>query len=65
MDLMHFHQITPRIGTAGHPKPADFPAIAAAGYEVVINLAMHDAESGDDYLVRAVSRVHHGRTIGS
>jgi uncharacterized protein (TIGR01244 family) len=44
MDLVNFHQITPRIGTAGHPKAADFPTIAAAGYEVVINLAMHDAD---------------------
>lgn len=44
MDLLNFHQITPRIGTAGHPKSEDFAAIAAAGYEVVINLAMHDAD---------------------
>ena len=44
MDLLNFHAITPRIGTAGHPKPDDFVAIAAAGYEVVINLAMHTAD---------------------
>ena len=44
MDLRNFHAITPRIGTAGHPTAADFSAIAAAGYEVVINLAMHDAD---------------------
>ena len=44
MDLLNFYQITPRIGTAGHPKPEDFPAIAAEGYEVVINLAMHTAD---------------------
>ncbi len=44
MDLLNFHQITPRIGTAGHPQPEDFSAIAAAGYQVVINLAMHDAD---------------------
>ena len=44
MELLNFHQITPRIGTAGHPKAADFPAIAAAGYQVIINLAMHDAD---------------------
>ncbi|MGB0478869.1 MAG: protein tyrosine phosphatase family protein, partial [Parvibaculales bacterium] len=42
--LLNFHQITPRIGTAGHPKAEDFPAIAAEGYEVVNNLAMHDAD---------------------
>jgi uncharacterized protein (TIGR01244 family) len=44
MQLKNFHQITPRIGTAGHPKPQDFAAIAAEGYEVVINLAMPDAD---------------------
>ena len=44
MELRNFHQITPRIGTAGHPKPEDFETIAAEGYEVVINLAMHDAD---------------------
>ena len=44
MELLNFHQITPRIGTAGHPKATDFPSIATEGYEVVINLAMHDAD---------------------
>lgn len=44
MELLNFHQITPRIGTAGHPKAEDFASIAAEGYEVVINLAMHDAD---------------------
>lgn len=44
MELLNFHQITPRIGTAGHPKAEDFTSIAAQGYEVVINLAMHDAD---------------------
>ena len=44
MKLLNFHQITPRIGTAGHPKAQDFASIAAEGYEVVINLAVHDAD---------------------
>ncbi len=44
MKLKNFHQFTPRIGTAGHPKPEDFLGIAAAGYQVIINLAMHDAD---------------------
>ena len=44
IELLNFHQITPRIGTAGHPKAEDFASIAAEGYEVVINLAMHDAD---------------------
>ena len=44
MKLKNFHRFTPRIGTAGHPKPEDFLGIAAAGYQVIINLAMHDAD---------------------
>ena len=54
MELLNFHQITPRIGTAGHPKPQDFPTIAAEGYQVVINLAMHDA---DDAIAEEASLV--------
>ena len=41
---MNFHQITSNIGTSGHPKPADFEVIAAQGYQVIVNLAMHDAD---------------------
>ena len=44
MDLLNFHQITPHIGTAGHPRPEDFATIAAAGYQVVVNLALHDSD---------------------
>lgn len=44
MELLNFHQITPNIGTSGHPKPADFEMIAAQGYQVIFNLAMHDAD---------------------
>lgn len=63
MDLLNFHQITPRIGTSGHPKPDDFPAIAAAGYEVVVNLApehVDDAIAEEGSLVSAagMSYVH-------
>lgn len=48
MDLVNFHKFTPLIGSAGHPKADDFTTIAAAGYEVVINLAMHDADDAID-----------------
>ena len=63
MDLRNFFQITPHIGTAGHPKPDDFQAIAAEGYEVVINLAMHDADDAiadEGHLVSAagMSYIH-------
>lgn len=48
MDLLNFHQFTPLIGSAGHPKADDFASIAATGYQVVINLAMHDADDAID-----------------
>ena len=46
-DLAHitnFVQITPAVGTAGQPRAEYFPDIAAAGYSVVINLAMADSD---------------------
>ena len=38
--IRNFVQLTPNIGTAGQPRAAEFPHIAEAGYELVINLAM-------------------------
>jgi protein tyrosine phosphatase (PTP) superfamily phosphohydrolase (DUF442 family) len=38
--LTNFHQITPNLGTAGMPTRHQFSEIAAAGYQVVINLAL-------------------------
>ena len=46
-DLAHitnFVQITPAVGTAGQPRAEYFADIAAAGYSVVINLAMADSD---------------------
>jgi len=34
--------ISPMLGTSGQPDEAELAAIAAAGYEVVVNLALHD-----------------------
>ena len=48
MKISNFYQLTPSIGTAGYPKPEDFSRIAAEGYRVVINLAMHDAPDAVD-----------------
>ena len=39
-DLIHYYPISPLILTAGQPTREDFPALRAAGYEVVINLAL-------------------------
>ncbi|WP_310487733.1 protein tyrosine phosphatase family protein [Chamaesiphon sp. VAR_69_metabat_338] len=38
-----FLPISDRLGTAGQPKSDAYPAIAAAGYQVVINLALTDS----------------------
>jgi protein tyrosine phosphatase (PTP) superfamily phosphohydrolase (DUF442 family) len=46
-DLSHitnFVQLTPTVGTAGQPRAEYFVDIAAAGYDVVINLAMADSD---------------------
>ncbi len=39
------HQSTDNIATSGQPDRAQIHAIADDGYEVVINLAMHDSEN--------------------
>lgn len=44
-EIFNFLPLTPRIGTAGQPKPAQLPAIRDAGYRHVINLAPHNAEN--------------------
>lgn len=42
-DILSFLAISDRLGTAGQPGRAQFVAIAAAGYEAVVNLAMPDS----------------------
>ena len=42
---INFHQSTPGIATSGQPERAQFHSIADAGYEVVINLAVHDSDN--------------------
>jgi protein tyrosine phosphatase (PTP) superfamily phosphohydrolase (DUF442 family) len=37
-EITNYLEISPLLGTAGQPGPAQFDAIHAAGYEVVINL---------------------------
>ncbi len=47
--IRNYIRLTPTIGTAGQPTREQFDAIAAAGYEVVINLALPDhPDSLDD-----------------
>lgn len=42
--IYNFIQIDATLGTAGQPKPDEFEAIGAAGYEMVINLAAGQSE---------------------
>ena len=40
--IYQYRQAAPGLATSGQPRDDELPAIAAAGYEVVINLALHD-----------------------
>jgi uncharacterized protein (TIGR01244 family) len=42
-DIDNFLQISDRLATAGQPTSEQYPAIVAAGYRVVINLALTDS----------------------
>jgi protein tyrosine phosphatase (PTP) superfamily phosphohydrolase (DUF442 family) len=41
--ILNFRKISDRVGTAGQPTAEQFAAIKAAGYDIVINLAMPDS----------------------
>ena len=41
-DIQRFVAVDDRLATAGQPKEDGLAALAAAGFEVVINLALHD-----------------------
>ena len=61
--IYNFVQLTPRIGTAGQPTAEQFADIAAAGYRLVINLAMPDsdnalADEGARVTSKGMSYVH-------
>jgi uncharacterized protein (TIGR01244 family) len=40
--IYNYRQVTPQLASSGQPDEQELAAIAAAGYEVVINLALHD-----------------------
>ena len=42
-DICNYLEISSTIGTAGQPTADQFAEIAAAGYEVVVNLALSDS----------------------
>jgi protein tyrosine phosphatase (PTP) superfamily phosphohydrolase (DUF442 family) len=41
-DIHNYRQAAPDLATSGQPREEQLDAIAAAGYDVVINLALHD-----------------------
>jgi protein tyrosine phosphatase (PTP) superfamily phosphohydrolase (DUF442 family) len=40
--IYNYRQAAPDLGTSGQPREDQLQAIADAGYEVIINLALHD-----------------------
>ncbi len=44
-DIFNFIEITDSISTSGQPTPFEFQTIADAGFQHVINLAMHDSDN--------------------
>mgnify|MGYP003530897472 CR=1 FL=1 len=40
--IQNYRQATPDLATSGQPREDQLAAIAAAGYDLVINLALHD-----------------------
>jgi protein tyrosine phosphatase (PTP) superfamily phosphohydrolase (DUF442 family) len=42
--IYNFLQLEPRLATSGQPLEDELRQVAAAGYDVVINLALHDAD---------------------
>ena len=41
-DIHNYRQATPQMATSGQPREDQLQAIAEAGYEVIVNLALHD-----------------------
>ena len=41
-DIYNFRPAGPNLATSGQPDEQELGAIAAAGYEVVVNIALHD-----------------------
>jgi protein tyrosine phosphatase (PTP) superfamily phosphohydrolase (DUF442 family) len=60
-EIQNYRELTSSLATAGQPSRFQFPAIQAAGFETVINLAMPDsldALPGEADLVRTLGMEH-------
>ena len=55
-DIRDFRLISPTLGTSGMPREAHIPAIRAAGFEVVINLALPTSEGAIAHESNLVAR---------
>ena len=40
--IYNYRPVSPELATSGQPRESELAAIAAASYEVVVNLALHD-----------------------
>jgi protein tyrosine phosphatase (PTP) superfamily phosphohydrolase (DUF442 family) len=41
-EIRNFRQVTPALATSGQPSESQLAAIAQSGYDVIVNLALHD-----------------------
>src|SRR3954462_9878389 len=41
-DIYNYRQVTPVLASSGQPDEQELAEIAAAGYELVVNIALHD-----------------------
>jgi protein tyrosine phosphatase (PTP) superfamily phosphohydrolase (DUF442 family) len=60
-EITNFIQVSENIASSGQPEEHQFKSIAAAGYRVVINLAMPNSEnaiSEEGYLVTALKMAY-------
>jgi protein tyrosine phosphatase (PTP) superfamily phosphohydrolase (DUF442 family) len=55
-DIRDFRLISPNLGTSGMPREEHIPAIRAAGFEVVINLALTTSEGAIPHESNLVTR---------
>ena len=44
-EIFNFYQITDSVATSGQPTEEQFQIIADAGYEIVVNLGMHNSDN--------------------
>lgn len=61
VNILNYRHITENIASSGQPNEAEFAAIADAGYDVIINLAMPDSENvipSEGHLVTANNMIY-------